>query len=73
MYSFDKLHQLLNRRGESFNSLKDKGILTDYTSRLFRHNGDVKISDIAKVCRYFNVDITDVVELSEKPSPDERS
>lgn len=67
LVSYGKLEKLLNRKGESFNSLFEKGILTDYARRQLKNGKYVDIKYLAKICIYFDVPIEDIVEVIHKP------
>lgn len=61
--SYQKLTRLMETKGDSFNSLYMKGVLTNYASRKLRNNEYVDILYLAKICVYYNVPIEDIVEV----------
>jgi len=63
MVKYNRLIDLLNRKGESFNSLFEKGIITGHAARKLSQGKPIKLEQIADICRYFNVPIEMVVEV----------
>lgn len=63
--SYEKLYQLLDRKGETLSGLFRKGVLKDYPSRKILAGDYVSIEYIADLCRYLNVPIEDVVEVNQ--------
>lgn len=61
--SYEKLHILLGKKGETLHSLKQKGVITGYTSQAIPKGKGVNIDQIANICRYFDVPIEEVVEV----------
>ena len=61
--SYEKMYKLLDRKGLSFNKLRELKVITDMASRNFREGKDVHIGHVANICRYLDVPIEDVVEV----------
>ena len=63
---YKKLFKLMYKKGYSINSLKEKGIVTDFSGRKIRNNQPVDLSIIASICEFFDVPIEDVVEIRRR-------
>lgn len=61
--NYEKLFEVLNRNGESLNSLFSKGIITDYASRQIRNGESISLKYIEQICKYFNLPIEEIVEI----------
>lgn len=61
--SYEKLNKLIDKKGESYNSLFDKGVLKDNQRRLLKNDKYANIEVFANLCQYFNVPIEDIVEV----------
>lgn len=63
MISYNRLYKLLDKKGESCNSLFKQGVLTDYARRKVKNGGYVDVKHLALICRHFNVPIEDIIEV----------
>lgn len=61
--SYNKLKSLMNRKGESFNSLKEKGVISDHAMRQLSSCEPTSLRHIDSLCQYFKVPIEDIVEI----------
>lgn len=66
--NYDKLSSVLNKNGESLNSLKVKGVISDYAMRQINSNQPTSLKYIDNICQYFSLPIEEVVEII----PDEK-
>ena len=62
-FSYNKLYDLMDRKGYSFRKLKELGVVTDHSSRLINNGKSVQLEHLASICVFFEVDIEDVVEI----------
>lgn len=63
MFTYDPLFRTLDRQGKQLMDLIRDAGLSSGTVAKFRRNDVVKVDIIARVCRYLNVPITDVIEI----------
>jgi DNA-binding Xre family transcriptional regulator len=63
LFTYDPLFKTLDRDGKQLMDLIRGAGLSSGTVAKFRRNEIVKIDIIARVCRYLDVPITDVVEI----------
>ena len=63
LFSYKPLVDYIYQRGISINTLKKEGVITDYAAQCIRDGRSVSMEHIAKICRYLNVPIDDVVEV----------
>jgi len=61
--NYDKLHNILNRKGLSIGTLIKEGVIKDFSGRKIRNNDYVDLSHIDALCQYLNVPIEEVVEI----------
>jgi len=66
LVSYEKLINLMNSKGDSFNSLREKGVITDYAGRRLNNNEYLDVKYLARLCRYYDVPIEDIVEVISK-------
>jgi len=66
---YSKLENLLNLKGESYNSLKSKKIISDYAMRQLQGGLPTSLKYIDGICQYFNVPIEEVVEIKLEDEP----
>lgn len=66
MFNYSKLRFLLNKRGISFRQLsRDTGIISNITGHL-NNDRPVSMDKLAIICRYLEVPIEDIVEVTQK-------
>lgn len=70
-FSYDKLYDLMNRKGYSFRKLKELGVITDHSSRLINHGKSVQLEHLVSICIFLGINIEDAVEIIRPNNSDE--
>lgn len=60
---YSKLVKLMERKGESFNSLKNKKVITDHAMRQLQNGLPTSLLYIDNICQHFGLPIEQVVEI----------
>lgn len=63
LFTYDPLFKTLERLDKQLMDLIREAGLSSGTVAKFRRNDVVKVDILARVCRYLNVPITDVIEI----------
>lgn len=66
MFTYHKLRVLLRERNISFRKLRADLHITPQLAGHLRNDRPVTIDKLAMVCRYLNVDLSDIVEINVK-------
>jgi len=61
--SYRKLISILSKKGYSLNSLVEKGVITDFSSRKISKGEHIDLKHIDSICQFLNLPIEDVVEI----------
>lgn len=61
--SYNKLLAHMDVKGESINSLKNKGVITDYAGRLILNNDYISLKHVESLCVYFDKNFDDLFDI----------
>lgn len=64
MFSYQKLRKLIDSRGISFRTLRTECGITSNVATDLNNDRPVTIDKLAIICRYLNVPIEEVVEIT---------
>lgn len=73
LVNYQPLFVTIAKKNTNLSKLTEEGVISSATQAQFKKNEPVRLATIAKVCRYLNVPIEEVVEVNLEDHPEKRS
>ena len=64
MYTYDKLWKAMGERDVTARELIEEEVVTPSELDLLRHNGNISIQVLDRLCNYLGVSIEEIVEVT---------